>query len=172
MSIPAGEGARKIPLKPGYYWAKWRIATEGTQDGDELTPSDNWEIVQVVENDPDWEIHPAEEKAMFVFVCGVGEAQWRDGFVWGDFIAPLDSGRGTSPAILSNAQAVPATMGGAGEMVAMPREPTADHLRTLFMMNSSLPRTTDEVKAVYSALLNISAALAGNPSLPSGGEKS
>ncbi|MER9176194.1 hypothetical protein NKH72_21695 [Mesorhizobium sp. M0955] len=97
MSIPAGERARKIPLKPGYYWAKWRTAADGTVDGDELTPSDNWEIVQVVENDPDWEIHPAEEKALFVFVCGVGEAQWRDGFVWGDFIAPLDNGRGTSP---------------------------------------------------------------------------
>ncbi|ESY42041.1 hypothetical protein X747_14775 [Mesorhizobium sp. LNJC384A00] len=89
MSIPAGEGAPKIPLKPGYYWAKWRVATEGTQDGAELTPSDNWEIVQVVENDPDWEIHPAEQKALFVFVCGVGEAQWRDSFVWGDFIARL-----------------------------------------------------------------------------------
>ncbi|MER9496329.1 hypothetical protein NKI86_31710, partial [Mesorhizobium sp. M0320] len=38
-----------------------------------------------------------EEKALFVFVCGVGEAQWRDGFVWGDFITPLDNGRGTSP---------------------------------------------------------------------------
>ncbi|WP_287370653.1 hypothetical protein [Mesorhizobium sp.] len=41
-------------------------------------------------NDPDWETHPADDKALFVFVCGVGEAQWRDSFVWGDFVAPLD----------------------------------------------------------------------------------
>ncbi|MER9706056.1 hypothetical protein NKJ10_17675 [Mesorhizobium sp. M0204] len=94
MSIPAGEGAPKIPMKPGYYWAKWRIATEGTRDGDELTPSDNWEIVQVEENDPDWVTDPGRDTALFVFVCGVEESQWRNCFVWGDFVAPLNPNRG------------------------------------------------------------------------------
>lgn len=28
----------KMPTTPGYYWAKWRIAADGTREGDELTP--------------------------------------------------------------------------------------------------------------------------------------
>ncbi|RWD43908.1 hypothetical protein [Mesorhizobium sp.] len=79
----------KMPMKPGYYWAKWRIAAEGTVEGDELTPSDFWEITQVNENDPDWERNPAEDMALSVSLCGVSETQWRDCFVWGDFVAPL-----------------------------------------------------------------------------------
>ncbi|RWH50267.1 MAG: hypothetical protein EOR25_15590 [Mesorhizobium sp.] len=79
----------KFPLKPGYYWAKWRIAAEGTVEGDELTPSDFWEIAQVNENDPNWERNPAEDRALSVSLCGVSETQWRDCFVWGDFVAPL-----------------------------------------------------------------------------------
>lgn len=31
------------PTKPGWYWAKWKIATEATHDGDELTPSERFE---------------------------------------------------------------------------------------------------------------------------------
>ncbi|MER9212390.1 hypothetical protein NKI54_09980 [Mesorhizobium sp. M0663] len=92
MCIPYGHRVPQIPLEPGYYWAKWRTAADGTVDGDELTPCDNWEIVQVMGNDPDWETHPADDKALFVFVCGVEEAQWRASFVWGDFVAPLDNG--------------------------------------------------------------------------------
>jgi hypothetical protein len=42
--------------------------------------------------------------------------------------------------------------------VLVPRKPTGEHLRALFTMNSALPRTTEEAKAVYSALLNISEA--------------
>lgn len=90
MSVPAGESMPKFPLEPGYYWAKWRIATVDTHEGGELTPCDDWEIVQANENDPHWESNPADEKALSVSVCGVREAQWRDCFVWGDFIAPLN----------------------------------------------------------------------------------
>lgn len=46
----------------------------------------------------------------------------------------------------------------AEDWVLVPREPTDEHLRALFTMNSALPRTTDEAKGVYSALLNISEA--------------
>ncbi|RWH52267.1 MAG: hypothetical protein E5V72_01465 [Mesorhizobium sp.] len=81
----------KMPMKPGYYWAKWRIAAEGTVEGDELTPSDFWEIVQVNENDPNWERNPAEDMALSVSLSGVSETQWRDCFVWGDFVAPLNN---------------------------------------------------------------------------------
>lgn len=83
--------ARKseMPLKPGYYWAKWRIATDETHEGDELTPSKTWEIVQVNSNVVDWEDDPAEPEALSVAVAGVRETQWRDCFVWGEFVAPL-----------------------------------------------------------------------------------
>lgn len=74
----------KMPTKPGYYWAKWRIATDATHEGDELTPSDTWEIVQVNDNGGDG----LEE--LSVSVTGVRETQWRDQFVWGPFIAPLN----------------------------------------------------------------------------------
>ena len=37
-----------LPREPGFYWAKWRIAAEGTRDGDEFMPSDKWEVVEVI----------------------------------------------------------------------------------------------------------------------------
>ncbi|EHK56855.1 hypothetical protein [Allomesorhizobium alhagi] len=80
-----------VPLKPGYYWAKWRIAADGTHEGDELTPSDTWEIVQVNKNIVDWEDNPEEHEALSVAVTGVLETQWRDCFVWGPKVADLGS---------------------------------------------------------------------------------
>jgi hypothetical protein len=38
----SGEGIMMLPTKAGFYWAKWSIAAEGTRDGGELTPSDQW----------------------------------------------------------------------------------------------------------------------------------
>lgn len=78
-----------IPIKPGYYWAKWRIPAEGTSEGTEMCPSDTWEIVQVNHNTVDWDRDPMEDEALSVSVCGVRETQWRDCFVWGDFVSPL-----------------------------------------------------------------------------------
>jgi len=78
-----------VPMKPGYYWAKWRIAADETHEGDEQTPSDTWEIVQVNSNSLDWADNPAENEMLSVSVPGVRETQWRDCFVWGDFIADL-----------------------------------------------------------------------------------
>lgn len=80
-----------MPMKPGYYWAKWRIASDDTHEGDELTPSNTWEIVQVNINQVDWDDDPAEDEALSVSVAGVRETQWRDGFMWGDFVAPLEA---------------------------------------------------------------------------------
>jgi len=78
-----------IPLKPGYYWAQWRLAADGTHEGGELTPSTTWGIVQVNANHMLWEDNPAEDEALSVSVPGVRETQWRDGFVWGDFVAEI-----------------------------------------------------------------------------------
>lgn len=78
-----------IPAKPGYYWAKWKIAADGTHEGDELTPAKTWEIVQVNANVLGWEDDPADDEALSVSVPGVRETQWRDCFVWGPLVAPL-----------------------------------------------------------------------------------
>lgn len=80
----------KLPGKPGYYWAKWRIAAEGTHEGELMCPFDTWEIVQVQANDVNWADDPTADEALTVLVPGVRETQWPDCFVWGAFVAPLD----------------------------------------------------------------------------------
>jgi hypothetical protein len=80
------EQEMNIPMKPGYYWAKWRIASDGTHEGFDLTPSDIWEVVQVNENNVD---DRDNAEYLLVSVPGVRETQWRDGFVWGEFICAL-----------------------------------------------------------------------------------
>jgi hypothetical protein len=77
------------PMKPGYYWALWTVAHEGTHEGDNLTPASNWEIVQVNANTINWERDAEEDEALSVSVCGVRETQWRDCFLWGEFVADL-----------------------------------------------------------------------------------
>lgn len=80
-----------MPQKPGYYWAKWQIASDRTVEGDELTPAFDWEIVQVNENVNGWQDMTDDEdmERLSVAVCGVQMTQWRDCFLWGDFVAPL-----------------------------------------------------------------------------------
>lgn len=80
-----------IPMKPGYYWAKLRIPADGTHEAELWNTSVmGWEIVQVNENCADWADDPADDEALSVAVPGIRETQWRDGFVWGEFVAPLD----------------------------------------------------------------------------------
>lgn len=83
-----------IPSHSGYYWAKWRIAADGTHEGEEQTPSDTWEIVQVNENNVD---DPDDDEYLSVSVPGVQQTQWRDCFVWGLFVAPLWEDGSTPP---------------------------------------------------------------------------
>lgn len=83
-----------IPQEPGYYWAKWRIASDDTPEADDCTPCDQWEIVQVDANLLGWKLHTDAEEPnrLSVLVCGVTTAQWRDGFVWGSKVADLNAG--------------------------------------------------------------------------------
>lgn len=67
------------PMKTGFYWAKWRIADEGTKEGDELTPSDQWEVVHVFENIADTE----DPEYLRVEVPGVERSQSLENFFWG-----------------------------------------------------------------------------------------
>lgn len=67
------------PTKPGFYWAKWRIADEGTKEGDEQTPSDRWEVMHVFENCLDVE----DDEYLRVEVPGVERGQSLENFFWG-----------------------------------------------------------------------------------------
>lgn len=69
------------PTEEGHYWAMWKIAAEGTRDGDELTPSDTWEVVQVNINDYQGQV--GEPEYFSASVPGVEVIQWLDSFVWG-----------------------------------------------------------------------------------------
>lgn len=67
------------PKSEGFYWAKWRIADDGTPEGDEQTPSDKWEVVDVFVNcvdhtDPEW---------LRVHVSGQSHGQSIENFIWG-----------------------------------------------------------------------------------------
>jgi hypothetical protein len=61
----------KWPTKPGYYWARWTVAAEGTHEGDELTPAPAWGIVEVWNNSVD--PYPEDDEAFGVSVPGVRE---------------------------------------------------------------------------------------------------
>lgn len=84
-----------MPDRPGYYWAKWQIAADGTHEGDDLTPADDFEIVQVNANVLGWdEIKPGEagyDERLSVFVPGVRETQWPMDFIWGERVSDLRS---------------------------------------------------------------------------------
>lgn len=82
---PTGERGR--PDRPGYYWAKWIKAADGTREGDEVTPSPEWEIVQVDDNYG----APGTEEEFSVLVAGVEQVQWRYCFIWGPRVADLDA---------------------------------------------------------------------------------
>lgn len=74
-----------MPQKPGYYWGRWMIPADGTIEGDDMTPAFDWEIVQVNDNNGT----PGTLEELSVAVPGVQQTQWRDCFLWGDFVAPL-----------------------------------------------------------------------------------
>lgn len=84
------EQGKNIPRKEGFYWAQWRIADEGTPEGDEQTPSTTWEVVFVFENcsdtdDPEW---------LKVLVPGQSKSQSLENFFWGPGpLSPPNVGR-------------------------------------------------------------------------------
>ena len=67
-----------IPTEEGFYWAKWKIASEGTREGDDLTPSNEWEVMHVVENSND----PDDTNHLMVMVPGVEKWQPVENFFW------------------------------------------------------------------------------------------
>ena len=91
--------AYPTPTKPGFYWAKWKIADEGTRDGDDLTPNDRWEPVEVAINSGS----PDDPDYLRVDVPGVERSQSLGNFFWGPEVlgpdAPNDFSRGVAAAI-------------------------------------------------------------------------
>jgi hypothetical protein len=75
------------PTKPGFYWAKWRIAAEGTEDNGEgcLGADSDWEVVDVFENSLD----TSDDEYLLVHIPGVAKGQPIDNFYWGDNPQPL-----------------------------------------------------------------------------------
>jgi len=67
------------PTREGFYWAKWRIADDGTREGEELTPSDDWEVVYLFENSQD----EASDERFMASVPGVERSQSVENFFWG-----------------------------------------------------------------------------------------
>jgi hypothetical protein len=68
-----------IPTQPGFYWAKWRICDDHTDDIEDFKPHTRWEVVDVFEN------HNCddEDDQLRVHVTGVRQSQHLDNFVWG-----------------------------------------------------------------------------------------
>lgn len=71
------------PTKAGFYWAKWMKASPGTVEGDELTPSPDWEVVDVFVNC----IDPKNPEHLRVHVSGVQNGQALENFKWGPRVA-------------------------------------------------------------------------------------
>lgn len=84
FGAPPASIAKGLPTRPGFYWAKWRIADDGTHEGDEMTPSDTWEVVNIFVNCTSDDGHDN----LRVEVPGVQRSQSFENFVWG--IGPLE----------------------------------------------------------------------------------
>jgi hypothetical protein len=74
----------KMPTKPGFYWALWLTAAPNTPEGDELTPAQEWEVVEVWENFIGEPCEADRCEKWGVSVTGVSTAQWLKNFQWGD----------------------------------------------------------------------------------------
>jgi hypothetical protein len=71
------------PTKPGFFWAMWLSAATGTHEGDQPTPSDKWEVVEVWENFLGDACEADADEKVGVSVPGVRETQWLNNFKWG-----------------------------------------------------------------------------------------
>ena len=72
---------RTPPTKPGLYWAKWRIASPGTDNNGEgcSGAAAHWEVVEVWENTLD----SRDEEYLRVLVVGIARSQSIGNFFWG-----------------------------------------------------------------------------------------
>ena len=70
------------PTTAGFWWAKWRIADEGspkTAEYESYLPMDKWEVMDVFENNKD----ATAADHLRVHVPGVADSQSVENFFWG-----------------------------------------------------------------------------------------
>jgi len=77
------------PTKPGFYWAKWRVADQDdpmTAEYESYLPCSNWEVMDVFENCAD----ETDPEYLRVHVPGVSDSQSMENFFWGpgSLVAP------------------------------------------------------------------------------------
>lgn len=65
------------PMKPGFYWARWVSAEQGTPYGEITSPDVEWEIVHVFQSDDE----------LRVMIPGVSACQGLCNFEWGGFVS-------------------------------------------------------------------------------------
>jgi hypothetical protein len=82
MATIALPSKSRVPTKAGFYWARWVKAAQSTHEGDQLTPSRNWEVVEVWENFLGDATEVDQSEKWGVSVPGVRESQWVDCFQW------------------------------------------------------------------------------------------
>ena len=70
------------PTKPGFYWAKWRIADQDdamTEEYESYLPCNKWGVVDVFENCLDTSV----AEYLRVHIPGVSDGQSLENFFWG-----------------------------------------------------------------------------------------
>lgn len=72
-----------VPQECGFFWGKWRIPEDGTEDEDGFVFVDRWEVFEVFdamgEADQDYR----------AYVPGVARTQHLENFVWAKPIRPI-----------------------------------------------------------------------------------
>ena len=89
--VPASSHVKyPTPTEPGYYWAKWRLAEDGSQtkrnDDPDQPWNGDWEPVKVVANHIDYKNDP--EDGLYVDVADEPVVQKIGNFIWGPKIEP------------------------------------------------------------------------------------
>ena len=79
VTLAALERALTPSPRAGFYWAKWRIADEGTPPDLCMGAGAQWEVVEVFEN----HICDGEPDQFRVSVTGVAGSQSFENFYWG-----------------------------------------------------------------------------------------
>lgn len=78
------ESELQVPNKPGFYWAKWQICEDGTENEEHFQPTNLWTVVEVTNS------FGMDTPFDFVVdVPGYGKWQSLDNFIWAKPIKPL-----------------------------------------------------------------------------------
>ena len=82
---------KNMPHEEGFWWGQWKIAADGTPDGEYQTPSSEWEVMHVVENTLD------KDDPEYLMAMVPGQSRWQplENFYWGSQVFPPTSAKAT-----------------------------------------------------------------------------